>query len=66
MEKISVMAMLVVAECIRVIHMDCFDGRVLRTELRKVCCQTVPAVLSETARLRSSGDKWLIHFRLHV
>jgi hypothetical protein len=33
-----------------VVHLDCFDGRILGVELRKVCCQRVPVFLSETAR----------------
>jgi hypothetical protein len=59
-------AMLVVTIGIGLVHLDCFDGRILELGVRKVCCQRVPVFLSETAKLGSCGDKWLIHFRLHV
>jgi len=63
-----VMAMVVVTIGIgaRLVDLNGFDGRVLGAELRKVCCQTVTVLLSETARLGTYGSKWLIHFRLHV
>lgn len=62
------MAMVVVTIGIaaRLVDLNGLDRRVLGAELRKVCCQTITVLLSETVRLGSYGDKWLIHFRLHV
>jgi hypothetical protein len=40
--------------------------RTLTSDWGHACRQLVPAILSETARLGSCRDKWLIHFRLHV
>ena len=60
--------MLVVTVGIRGIDLDCwtFDRWVLKSDMREMCCQTVSAIMSDTARPGSCRDKWLIHFRLHV
>jgi hypothetical protein len=70
MEKISVVAMLVVVIMIGdwVDDLSCrtIDGPVLMNHLSNARRHLVPTILSETVRLGSRRDEWMIHFRLHV
>jgi hypothetical protein len=53
MEKISMLAMLVVVGIgIREVDLSCWtvDRRALLSKLNELCCQTVPKILSETAK----------------